>query len=78
MQATRDRLPTSFQSKFCVDPDGCWTWHAAKVTGYGKITWRGQDWLAHRASYVILVGPIPEGLQLDHLCRNRMHQPRTS
>lgn len=41
--------------------------------GYGKFVMSGQrGWqLAHRASYILEVGNIPEGLQLDHLCRNR-------
>lgn len=47
---------------------GCWEWTGAKnAGGYGVC--RGQQ--AHRASYELLVGPIPAGLQLDHLCRNR-------
>jgi HNH endonuclease len=39
--------------------------------GYGMITVGGVRWAAHRYSYTQLVGPIPEGLDLDHLCRNR-------
>lgn len=46
---------------------GCWNWQAAKNQGYG--TFRGQR--AHRWAYEKLVGPIPEGLTIDHLCRNR-------
>lgn len=54
-------------------PDGdhlgpCWTWKAAIAsTGYGKLGPR----YAHRVAYELLVGPIPPGLYLDHLCRNR-------
>ncbi|WP_411732175.1 HNH endonuclease signature motif containing protein [Paeniglutamicibacter sp.] len=47
--------------------NSCWVWTAAKVKGYGKF----QKHRAHRWSYEHLVGPIPEGLTLDHLCRNR-------
>lgn len=55
--------------------DGCWEWSAARNQyGYGLIG-RGRrgegSVLAHRAVYELLVGPIPEGLTLDHLCRNR-------
>ena len=48
--------------------DECWTWRGGiSRQGYGKFGGR----LAHRDSYMKLVGPIPQGLQLDHLCRNR-------
>lgn len=59
--------------KFLVD-DGCWEWTASKnPAGYGQIsTGRGQPPAkAHRVLYELLVGPIPEGLTIDHLCRNR-------
>jgi hypothetical protein len=53
----------------------CWIWTAGKTTGYGRIRMgdrsREQKVLAHRYAYETLVGPIPEGLMLDHLCRNR-------
>ena len=50
---------------------GCWEWTASKTSeGYGKIFLRGRNVRAHRLSYVLLVGPIPEGMILDHLCRN--------
>ena len=39
--------------------------------GYGKIHWQGRMYRAHRLVYELLVGPIPAGLTLDHLCRNR-------
>lgn len=49
-------------------PDECWPWRAARDpnTHYGRF----QDWLAHRASYVIHFGKIPEGAVIDHLCTN--------
>lgn len=52
--------------------NGCWSWTASKVRGYGRfgIT-RSRTVLAHRFAYELLVGSIPEGLVLDHLCRNR-------
>lgn len=46
----------------------CWEWTAARDRkGYGRVA---KHSLAHRAVYELLVGPIPEGLDLDHLCRN--------
>lgn len=52
--------------------DGCWVWIAGRDhDGYGSF-WNGAKGVrAHRFSYELLVGPIPDGLQPDHLCRNR-------
>lgn len=68
-------LPERMQTKIAVVESGCWQWTGARSnTGYGQIGMgsrkagiRG----AHRRSYELLVGPIPDGLQIDHLCRNR-------
>ncbi len=52
--------------------DGCWEWTDRKAGGYGYIYTGGQptNARAHRVAYELLVGPIPDGLVLDHLCRN--------
>lgn len=66
-------LPSRIAAKIRVIPaSGCWQWTASiTATGYGRV-WDGRrpDW-AHRTVYKLLVGPIPDGLVLDHLCRNR-------
>lgn len=50
----------------------CWLWTARlHHNGYGRISKDGEMQQAHRVAYELLVGPIPEGLDLDHLCRNR-------
>lgn len=51
-------------------PGGCWLWTAAvNDSGYGVTTTDGARYaMAHRAVYEIHVGPIPEGLHLDHTC----------
>ncbi len=50
----------------------CWEWTASGSTnGYGHIAWNGRLHRAHRVAWEILRGPIPEGLHIDHLCRNR-------
>jgi hypothetical protein len=54
-----------------VTETGCWQWTRAKSNGYGQLMTEGRHWMAHRYTYTHLVGPIPEGLDLDHLCRNR-------
>ena len=51
-----------------VTPD-CWKWKGgSNRSGYSTF---GRNTLAHRLAYELLVGPIPEGMDLDHLCRNR-------
>jgi hypothetical protein len=51
---------------------GCVEWQGATTPrGYGDAKWGGMRRQAHRVIYEAAVGPIPEGLQLDHLCRNR-------
>lgn len=55
-----------------TEPDGCLIWSASKChLGYGRMSVAGRSAKAHRVSYELLVGPIPEGLVIDHLCRNR-------
>lgn len=50
----------------------CWLWTASSAAGYGRFhPHRGINGLAHRWSYEYHVGEIPEGLQIDHLCRVR-------
>lgn len=54
------------------DGSGCWIWTGALTTnGYGQVRWGDRTLRAYRLVYELLVGPIPDGLQLDHLCRNR-------
>jgi hypothetical protein len=61
-----------FLPKVVVAPSGCWEWQASKIqNGYGEF-WNGDvKMLAHRWAYERWVGPVPDGLELDHLCRNR-------
>ena len=53
----------------------CWEWIGAHSTaGYGQINVGGRSGkviYTHRFAYELLVGPIPDGYDLDHLCRNR-------
>jgi hypothetical protein len=55
--------------------EGCWEWQGfVDKAGYGRIRIGGREapvGYAHRVSYEMHVGPIPEGLHIDHLCRNR-------
>ena len=57
---------------------GCWIWLGGRTPqtrpgagGYGKLSIDDQTRLAHRVSWVACVGPIPDGLEIDHTCRMR-------
>jgi hypothetical protein len=68
-----ERLPEKIRERIELTST-CWNWSGApNCNGYGR---RGiskkKELLAHRLMYELLVGPIPPGLTLDHICRNRM------
>ncbi|OZC80251.1 hypothetical protein CH274_13530 [Rhodococcus sp. 06-418-5] len=61
------RLPESMAAKVTV-MNGCWLWTGSlNNKGYGQVGVGGRVKLAHRVAYELLIGPIPEGLQLDHV-----------
>ncbi len=49
----------------------CWDWLASKEDGYGRFKFGTSMAAAHRVAYQMAFGPIPAGLEIDHLCRNR-------
>lgn len=52
--------------------DGCWEWTRALTTdGYGRVWKDGKQQRSHRIAYELVVGKIPDGLVIDHLCRNK-------
>lgn len=65
---------TDSLTKWCerieIADNDCWIWIGAKWARYGKFYVRPKRHSAHRWGYEALVGPIPDGLELDHLCRN--------
>lgn len=55
-----------------IPHSGCWAWMGSlNKSGYGSITIGGWTRNAHRVSYELACGPVPDGLDLDHLCRVR-------
>jgi hypothetical protein len=71
----RDRL----LAKAVVDLDGprtvddapCWNWRGARnKKGYGRFGYQGRTAYPHRLMYIWTYGVIPDGLEIDHLCRN--------
>ena len=60
-----------FLAKVSANQDGCWMWIGTKNhRGYGQF-YLGRQVPAHRAAYGHYVGPIPDGFDVDHLCRVR-------
>lgn len=58
--------------KYLIDPvSGCWVWTGSKNGGYGQVMINYKQHLVHRVFYEEKYGPVPTGLQLDHICRNR-------
>ena len=77
-------LPARLAKKIKIDGKGCWLWTGRTTkNGYGLANHEvafdpyylngrlmgGRKTVSHRIVYEILVGPIPDGLQIDHLCR---------
>lgn len=62
-----------FMARVQVKPGGCWQWIGGRLDpdGYGRLRVNGRLWKAHRYAYENTRGPIPDGLVIDHLCRNR-------
>jgi len=58
-------------NRYVIKTDSCWIWTGSlDRAGYGRVGIQHSDQAAHRVIYEYLRGPIPEGLQIDHLCRN--------
>lgn len=54
-----------------TDPTECWTWQGyIRPDGYGSFRFQGEKQGAHRASYILNIGDIPNGLEVDHTCFN--------
>jgi hypothetical protein len=68
LEQTRRRLLLGIREL----PNGCWEWtRFTNPEGYGTTSYYGRRGTpAHRAMYMELIGPIPEGMTLDHLCHS--------
>ena len=65
---TRDQQIERFWS-YVEKTEDCWVWtRGLDRHGYGQFRFEGKTRRAHRLAYEVVVGPIPEGLQLDHRC----------
>lgn len=65
--------PSDALSRYTIAGNGCWIWnHVPTNSGYGAFCLDRIPRAAHRVVYELIKGPIPQGMQLDHLCRNRV------
>ena len=61
-----------FIGKFDILVNDCWQWTGSiHPKGYGLFHLDGRTGRAHRFAYGYFVGEVPDGLEIDHLCRNR-------
>lgn len=60
-----------FCSKVKIVPGQCWEWTDSLRGGYGRLKVDGHYIPAHVFAYQTFIGPVPDGLDLDHVCRNR-------
>lgn len=72
-ETRRMSMEDRFMFRVTMIPESaCWYWMMyLDQDGYGSIKYQGRTRHAHIVSYELFVGPIPEGKELDHLCRNR-------
>lgn len=66
---TIDDLPEKIRSRMVIE-DGCWRWTGPKHLGYAYVSWGGRKGGIHRTAYLMFVGPIPDGYEVDHVCHN--------
>jgi len=66
----KNKVKKRFWKNVAITPS-CWLWTATITDGYGRIQINKKKMYAHRLAYELLIGIIPNGLELDHLCRVR-------
>lgn len=71
MSAPKIPLDERLWEKVDKQTDGCWALEAYRKNGYPTIWLNGKDVYAHRAVYEMMVGPIPVGHHIHHICENR-------
>lgn len=73
--STEDRARPSIWLRLAagieLSPLDCWGWTGSLVHGYGYIRVEGRSRRVHRVAFEVYVGPIPDGMMVDHLCHNR-------
>lgn len=69
------RTARAFDERYTITSTGCWQWNKVQddEDGYGRIWVDGRKRPAHRYSYELAFGPIPDGVHIDHIC----HDPQS-
>ncbi len=71
MTLTPSEMLVKLAGSIEVSDSGCWVWLRGKSNGYGVVNVGGKEQRkAHRVAWELVHGPVPDGLELDHLCRN--------
>jgi hypothetical protein len=72
LNAGRARLEERLLAKLDKQKSGCWIWRGHAENGYGRIGLAGhQRQVVHRVASSLWVEPVPDGLQIQHLCDDR-------
>ena len=71
LEQAREIRPRLFKRLSIGGWDACWEWKGAKSRGHGQVGYRYKLLQVHRVAYTLWREPIPDGLTIDHLCRNR-------
>lgn len=69
--AMQSGWPGNVYDRLIFERNGCVRWTGPTPLGYGRAKFEGRLHMVHRLVWMDIVGPIPEGMQLDHLCHNR-------
>lgn len=65
-------MKARIQKRVVITETGCWEIKGFKTAwGYGELCFRGKNYFAHRLTYMLWKGPIPDGLVVCHRCDNR-------
>jgi hypothetical protein len=71
MNRINSDVVTRILAKTVPGENECLVFVGRRVHGYGRIAYQGENRMAHRVMYEVLVAPVAKGLHVDHLCRNR-------
>lgn len=63
-------VPERLIDKITVLSNDCWQWRSVRPDGYANVVWGGAKRMAHRVIYELFVAPIPDDLELDHVCHS--------